>query len=178
MDHTAHAPVAVVGSAPAAQPWRRRIRRVAAVPVLAAGVLVAVVVAADWALSGSAAFRGWLFSPWAGLVAVAVVVRGHRLVRRACTAVGRPLPGLLRHGAYPEELEAARVGEEQDVAELDRALHVRMFAVIDLYPRSAAAELIAALRRAVDSTEPLPTELRAALDDLADGSRRWHDTLA
>ncbi|MGW3932317.1 hypothetical protein ACWECC_30080 [Streptomyces microflavus] len=174
----AHAPVAVVGDGPAAQPWRRRIRRVAAVPVLAAAVLVAVAAAADWALSGSAAFRGWLFTPWAGLIAVAVVVRGHRLVRRACTAVSRPLPGLLRHGAYPDELEAARVWEEGDLAELEHALHVRMFSVIDLYPHPAAAELLAALRRAVERPEPLPDELRAALDNLNDGARRWHDTLA
>ncbi|MFI6278095.1 hypothetical protein [Streptomyces sp. NPDC050988] len=177
MDHTARIPVAV-GGGPATQPWRQRIRRIAAVPVLAAAVLVAVAATADWAVSESAAFRGWLFTPWAGLVAVGVVLRGHRLVRRACTAVSAPLPGLLRHGACPEALAAARAGEEQGLEELRAALRVRMFAMIDLYPREAADELVAALRHALNSPEPLPDELRAALDDLDDGARHWHDTLA
>ncbi|MFI0742755.1 hypothetical protein ACH4PU_32435 [Streptomyces sp. NPDC021100] len=177
MEHTARIPVAV-GNGPAAQPWRRRIRRIAAVPVLAAVTLVAVAVVVDWALSQSASFRGWLVSPFVGLAAVAGVLRGHRLVRRACTAVSRPLRGLLRHGAYPEELEMTRAGEEQDLEELHAALGVRMFGVIDLYPREAADELITALRRALDRPEPLSDELRASLDDLHDGARRWHDTLA
>ncbi|MEU7031882.1 hypothetical protein AB0A60_34945 [Streptomyces sp. NPDC046275] len=177
MEHTAGIPVAV-GSGPAAQPWRRRIRRIAAVPVLAAAALVAVAVVVDWVLSQSAAFRGWLVSPFVGLVAVAGVLRGHRLVRRACTAVSRPLPGLLRHGAYPAELEVARAGEEQDLEELRAALGVRMFGVIDLYPREASDELIAALRRALDHPGPLSDEVRASLADLDDGARRWHDTLA
>ncbi|RNG37999.1 hypothetical protein [Streptomyces botrytidirepellens] len=177
MDHTARIPVAVGGGL-AAQPWRHRIRRIAAVPVLAAAVLVAVAAAADWVLDGSAAFRGWLFTPWAALVAVAVVLHGHRLVRRACTAVSAPLPGLLRHGTCPEALDAARAREEQDLENLRAALRVRMFAMIDLYPREAADELVARLRRALDRPEPLSAELRAVLDDLDDGARRWHDTLA
>ncbi|MEU1076286.1 MULTISPECIES: hypothetical protein [unclassified Streptomyces] len=177
MDHTARIPVAVSGGA-APQPWRRRIRRIAAVPVLAAVAVVAMAVVVDWALSQSAAFRGWLVSPFVGLAAVAGVLRGHRLVRRACTAVSRPLRGLLRHGAYPEELEVARAGEAQDLEELRAALGIRMFGVIDLYPSEAADELIAALRRALDRPEPLSDELRASLHDLDDGARRWHDTLA
>ncbi|MFH8257834.1 hypothetical protein [Streptomyces roseolus] len=177
MGDAARIPVAV-GGGPAAQPWRRRIRWIAVVPVLAAVALVAVAVTVDWVLSQSATFRGWLVSPFVGLAAVAGVLKGHRLVRRACTAVSRPLRGLLRHGAYPEELEAARAGEEQDLEELRAALGVRMFALIDLYPREAADELIAALRRALDRPEPLSDELRASLDDLGDGAGRWHDTLA
>ena len=177
MDRTARIPVSV-GGGPAAQPWRQRIRRIAAVPVLAAAVLVAVAAAADWALSGSSAFRGWLFTPWAGLAAVAVVLRGHRLVRRACTAVSAPLPGLLRHGACSEAPDAARAREEQDLENLRAALRVRMFAMIDLYPREAADELIATLRRALERPEPLSAGLRTVLADLDDGARRWHDTLA
>jgi hypothetical protein len=176
MDQATHAPAAT-GGAVAVLPWRRRIRWVAAGPVFAAAVLVAVAVGVDWAWSGTAAFRGWLLTPWACLAAVAVAARGLRLVRRACTAVGRPLPGLLRHGSY-SGFDAARAREVQDIDELEHALHVRMFAVVDLYPRPAAADLIAALRGAVDNPEPLPDVLRAALDDLVDGSRRWHDTLA
>jgi hypothetical protein len=112
MDHTARIPVAV-GCGPAAQPWRRRIRWIAAVPVLAAVALVAVAVAVDCALSQSAAFRGWLISPFVGLAAVAGVLRGHRLLRRACTAMSRPLRGWLRHDTYPEKLEAARAGKSR-----------------------------------------------------------------
>lgn len=107
---------------------------------------------------------------------MAGVLQAHRLVRRACTAVSAPLPGLLRHGAYPEEV--ARAVEERDLEELRAALRVRMFAVIDLYPREAADELLAALRRALDRPDPLSDELRASLADLNDGARRWHDTLA
>ncbi|MEU7028852.1 hypothetical protein AB0A60_19450 [Streptomyces sp. NPDC046275] len=72
----------------------------------------------------------------------------------------------------------ARAEEEQDMEKLRAALGVRMFAVIDLYPREAANEVIAALRRALDRPEPRSDELRASLDDLDDGARRWHDTLA
>jgi hypothetical protein len=84
---------------------------------------------------------------------------------------------LLRHGASPG-LDAARTREVNSVEELEHALHTRLFTVADLYPRRAADALITALRRAIDSPEPLPDELRTALDDPDDGARRWHDTLA
>lgn len=176
MEQKARTPASVSG-VPAAQPWRRRIRRIAVLPTVAAATVAAAAVAAGWAASALTGPDGWLLTSLGCLAAVVVFTRGYRLIRRACTAVGGALPPLLRHGSYPG-LDAAQAQEVESVDELERALHTRMFAVTDLYPRQAANELIAALRHAVDNPEPLPDDLRAALDDLDDGARRWHDTLA
>lgn len=46
MDHTARIPVAV-GGGPGEKPWRRRIRRIAALPVLTAVALVTASVLVD-----------------------------------------------------------------------------------------------------------------------------------
>ncbi|MEV5951767.1 hypothetical protein [Streptomyces sp. NPDC051993] len=91
--------------------------------------------------------------------------------------MGSPLPSLLRHGAH-SSLDAATARETKALDELERALHTRLFAVADLYPRRTADDLVTALRRAIDNPEPLPTGLRTALGNLHDGARRWHDTLA
>ncbi|MYZ36681.1 MULTISPECIES: hypothetical protein [unclassified Streptomyces] len=101
-------------------------------------------------------------------------MRGPR--RRACTTVETRLSRVLLFFRYPDTTGQSI---DESLYDLERALHARLFGVVDLMPEDQANTLVDALRRAAqDSPAHLGAEVDRQVSVLSEDCRRWLDTLA
>lgn len=157
------------------RPWRTRLRWIAAVPVAAALLVVAAAVLAA-ALTGPV---GLSLGVVCGLGSIVLAGRTLRALRRACTAVHKPLSQLLQLGSDPGDEALGWEEAPAGVDSLEAKLSVRVFGLIPLLPDDRVRELIAGLRADARGCPPVMSgRCRRALSDLRDGSERWIDILA
>ncbi len=99
-----------------------------------------------------------------------------RLIRRACTTAETRLSRVRLFFRYPHTTSQSI---DEALHDLERALHARLFGVVDLVPEDQANTLVDMLRRAAqDSPARLDAELDRQVSVLSEDCRRWLNTLA
>ncbi|MFF4933205.1 hypothetical protein ACFY2H_30605 [Streptomyces griseofuscus] len=153
---------------------RARLARIAVRPLLAGAAVLLLAPVLLAVLPPS--FLSGALAAAAAVTAVATVGRGMRLIRRACTTAETRLSRVRLFFRYPHTTSQSI---DEDLHDLELALHACLFGVVDLVPEDQANTLVDMLRRAAqDSPARLDAELDRQVSVLSEDFRRWLDTMA
>ncbi|MFD3662816.1 hypothetical protein ACFWVF_19835 [Streptomyces sp. NPDC058659] len=155
---------------------RARLQKIALLPAAAGLVLLGI--AAVLALLVEPSFLYGVVVSGMVVAAIAVVLLGLRLIRRACTTVCRHLSSVRLFFEYPESAELT--ARRRDLDALEEALRFRLFGgLVPLMSEKQTAPFVTALRDAATGWPPQLSEgLEEELASLEIDCERWLDTLA